>query len=67
MAVAVPVHARDGQVVAAVGIDGPRVRLDPERLAAIARTLPPYAARISERLGGSLASPASTSTREERR
>jgi IclR family acetate operon transcriptional repressor len=67
MAVAVPVHARDGQVVAAVGIDGPRVRLDPERLAAIARTLPPYAARISERLGGSLPSPASTSTREERR
>ncbi len=51
MAVAVPVHGRDGLVVAAVGIGGPRVRLDPERLTAIARTLPPHAARISERLG----------------
>ena len=67
MAVAVPVLARDGQVVAAVGIGGPRVRLDPERLAAIAKTLPPHAARISERLGAALPSPASTKAREERR
>jgi len=51
MAVAVPVHGREGQVVAAVGIGGPRVRLGPERLTAIAKTLPQHAARISERLG----------------
>jgi IclR family acetate operon transcriptional repressor len=59
MAVAVPVHTRDGQVVASVGIGGPRVRLDPERLAAIAKTLPSHAARISARLGAA--------RREERR
>jgi len=51
MAVAVPVLARDGHVVAAVGIGGPRVRLDPERLVAIAKTLPSHATRIAERLG----------------
>ena len=66
MAVAVPVVARDGQVVAAVGIGGPRVRLDPERLAAIAKTLPRHAARISERLGALPLSPAAI-LREERR
>jgi DNA-binding IclR family transcriptional regulator len=58
MAVAVPVRARDGQVVAALGIGGPRVRLDPERLAAIARTLPEHAERISERLGARPLAPA---------
>lgn len=58
MAVAVPVRARDGQVVAALGIGGPRVRLDPERLSAIARTLPEHAERISERLGARPLSPA---------
>jgi DNA-binding IclR family transcriptional regulator len=67
MAVAVPVHGRDGQVVAAVGIGGPRVRLDPERLAAIAKTLPQHAARISERLGAASLSPATILRREERR
>ena len=67
MAVAVPVHSRGGQVVAAIGIGGPRVRLDPERLGAIAKTLPPFAARISQRLGAAPPSPASISTREERR
>jgi DNA-binding IclR family transcriptional regulator len=67
MAVAVPVKSRDGHVVAALGIGGPRVRLDPERLAAIAKSLPAHAARISERLGAALPSPASTSRREERR
>jgi DNA-binding IclR family transcriptional regulator len=67
MAVAVPVYARGGQVVAAVGIGGPRVRLDPDRLATIAKTLPPHAARISERLGAAPPSPASASRREERR
>jgi DNA-binding IclR family transcriptional regulator len=67
MAVAVPVVARDGQVVAAVGIGGPRVRLDPERLAAIAKTLPRHAARISERLGALPLSPAAILRKEERR
>jgi DNA-binding IclR family transcriptional regulator len=67
MAVAVPVLARDGQVVAAVGIGGPRLRLDPERLAAIAKTLPQHAARISERLGALPLSPAAILRREERR
>jgi DNA-binding IclR family transcriptional regulator len=51
MAVAVPVHAPDGRVVASLGVGGPRVRLDPGRLAAIARTLPEHAARITARLG----------------
>jgi IclR family transcriptional regulator, acetate operon repressor len=67
MAVAVPVRARDGQVVAAMGIGGPRVRLDPARLATIAKTLPSHAARISERLGAVSLSPAATIQREERR
>jgi DNA-binding IclR family transcriptional regulator len=67
MAVAVPVYARDGHVVAALGIGGPRVRLDPERLAAIAKTLPQHAAKISERLGALPLSPAALVRREERR
>jgi DNA-binding IclR family transcriptional regulator len=67
MAVAVPVHARDGHVVAALGIGGPRLRLDPERLAAIAKTLPQHAAKISERLGALPLSPAALVRREERR
>jgi DNA-binding IclR family transcriptional regulator len=67
MAVAVPVRTRDGQVVAALGIGGPRVRLDPERLATIAKTLPRHAARISERLGARPVSPAAAARREERR
>ena len=64
MAVAVPVRARDGQVVAALGVGGPRVRLDPERLADIAKTLPEHAARISARLG---AAAPNTRRRKERR
>lgn len=67
MAVAAPVRSHDGQVVAAVGIGGPRVRLDPERLAAIAKTLPSHAARISERLGYRPLPPAAPATREVRR
>jgi DNA-binding IclR family transcriptional regulator len=67
MAVAVPVHTRDGQVAAALGIGGPRVRLDPERLSSIARTLPAHAARITERLGAKRLSPAAILRREERR
>jgi DNA-binding IclR family transcriptional regulator len=67
MAVAVPVRSRDGQVVAALGIGGPRVRLAPRRLAAIAKTLAQHAARISERLGARPLSPDATTRREERR
>jgi DNA-binding IclR family transcriptional regulator len=51
MAVAVPVRASGGRVLAALGIGGPRLRLSPERLADIAKQLPASAARISERLG----------------
>jgi DNA-binding IclR family transcriptional regulator len=61
MAVAVPVRARDGQVVAALGVGGPRVRLDAARLEAIAATLPAHAARVSERLGARPISPAAGS------
>jgi len=77
MAVAVPIRARDGQVVAALGVGGPRVRLDPDGLAAIAKTLPEYAARVADRLGArplSLratarrrAAASRTTTRRERR
>jgi len=67
MAVAVPVRARDGHVVAAVGIGGPRVRLDPERLTAIAKTLRLHAARISEGLGWKPPAPATNRRRGERR
>jgi DNA-binding IclR family transcriptional regulator len=58
MAVAVPVRARDGQVVAALGVGGPRLRLDPARLEEIAKALPAHAARISERLGARPLAPA---------
>ena len=67
VAVAVPVRARGGQVVAAVGIGGPRVRLTPERLAEVAKTLPAHAARISQRLGGKPRSRVAIQRREERR
>jgi DNA-binding IclR family transcriptional regulator len=50
-AVAVPVRAQGGHVVAALSIGGPRLRLGPDRLAEIAKILPPPALRISERLG----------------
>jgi DNA-binding IclR family transcriptional regulator len=51
MAVAVPVRAQGGRVVAALSIGGPRLRLGPERLAETAKLLAPAAGRISERLG----------------
>jgi DNA-binding IclR family transcriptional regulator len=60
MAVAVPVRGQGGRVMAALGIGGPRVRLAPERLVEIAKTLVTPAARISERLGYR---PESTQTR----
>ena len=67
MAVAVPVHARDGQVVAAVGIGGPRVRLDPERLADDREDAAAHAARISRAAGCGAALPCRDVRREERR
>jgi IclR family acetate operon transcriptional repressor len=50
-AVAVPIRAQGGRVVAALCIGGPRLRLGAERLVEVARLLPAPAARISERLG----------------
>ena len=50
-AVAVPVRAQGGRVVAALSIGGPRLRLSPERLVEVAKLLPAPAGRISERLG----------------
>ena len=50
-AVAVPVRAQGGRVVAALSIGGPRLRLRLERLLELAKVLPAPAARISERLG----------------
>jgi DNA-binding IclR family transcriptional regulator len=38
-------------VVAAISVGGPRVRLNPDVVAGIARRLPEAAAEISERLG----------------
>ena len=67
MAVAVPVRGRDGRVVAALGVDGPRARLRPGDLTDIAKTLPAYAARISGRLGARLLGPAPPARREEGR
>jgi IclR family transcriptional regulator, acetate operon repressor len=51
VAVAVPVRAQDGRVMAALGIGGPRVRLSPERLGEVAKHLRPAAARLESRLG----------------
>jgi DNA-binding IclR family transcriptional regulator len=51
VAVGAPVYSADGRVAAAISVGGPRVRLNPEVIAAIARRLPQAAARISERLG----------------
>ena len=51
VAVGAPVHSAEGRVVAAISVGGPRVRLTPETVTAIARRLPAAAAQISERLG----------------
>jgi DNA-binding IclR family transcriptional regulator len=51
MAVAVPVRAQGGRVVAALGLGGPRLRIGPERLLEMARPMLEGAMRISERLG----------------
>jgi DNA-binding IclR family transcriptional regulator len=67
MAVAVPVRAQGGRVVAALSIGGPRLRLGPERLPELAKLLAPAAMRISERLGHRLeAKPEDTAMRESR-
>lgn len=64
VAVASPVHARDGRVVAAIGIGGPLARLGAGRRNAIARTLPLHAAAVSERLGARWQAPAATQQEE---
>jgi IclR family acetate operon transcriptional repressor len=51
IAVGAPVRGGDGRVVAAISVGGPRVRLNPDVVAGIARRLPEAAAEISERLG----------------
>ena len=58
VAVGAPVYAADGRVVAAISVGGPRVRLTPETVAKVACRLPLAAARVSERLGHPLPSPA---------
>lgn len=51
VAIGAPVWDHDRQVVAAVSINGPSVRLTPERISEIAGLVKATAARISERLG----------------
>lgn len=51
VALGAPVYSADGRVAAAISVGGPRVRLTPETVSAIARRLPGAAARVSERLG----------------
>jgi DNA-binding IclR family transcriptional regulator len=58
VAVAVPIRARDGHVVAALGIGGPRVRLDTDRLDEVAGLLQAQARLVSGRLGAKPLSPA---------
>lgn len=57
VAVGAPVYSADGRVAAAISVGGPRVRLNPDVIALIARLLPLAAARISERLGYQPAAP----------
>lgn len=69
VALGAPVYAADGRVAAAISVGGPRVRLTPETVSAIARRLPGAAARISERLGFPLPAkprPAGPSSRKAR-
>jgi DNA-binding IclR family transcriptional regulator len=51
VAVGAPVRGGDGRAVAAISVGGPRVRLNAETVAGIARRLPEAAAEIQERLG----------------
>jgi IclR family acetate operon transcriptional repressor len=52
-AVAAPVHGARGEVVAALSISGPTIRLTRRRLERLARPLREQARNVSERLGGS--------------
>jgi DNA-binding IclR family transcriptional regulator len=51
VAIAAPVRSAAGTVVAAIGIGGPKSRLSPRAIAAIARMLPAAAESVSVRLG----------------
>src|SRR5262249_27703602 len=51
VAVAAPVRSAAGTVVAAIGVGGPKSRLGPAAITAIARTLPAAAESVSVRLG----------------
>jgi DNA-binding IclR family transcriptional regulator len=51
VAVGAPVLSVTGQVVAALSVGGPRVRLDAARVSELAVLLPEAATRVSERLG----------------
>src|SRR5262249_55245314 len=51
VAVGAPVRSAAGAVVAAISVGGPKSRLSPATVRAIARRLPPAADQISERLG----------------
>jgi len=51
VAVGAPVRSAHGDVVAAISVGGPKGRLGPPRLAALAREVPAAAARVSRRLG----------------
>jgi DNA-binding IclR family transcriptional regulator len=48
---AAPIRSVDGQIVGAVSVGGPKIRLDPDRLTRIARSLPAAADQVSRRLG----------------
>jgi len=51
VAVAAPVRAADGSVVAAISLGGPKVRLTSDEVAGYTRRLPAAAARVAARLG----------------
>ena len=50
-AIGAPVRNHDGQVVAALSLNGPSARLTPERLGEIAPLVIEAAGRVSEQLG----------------
>jgi len=51
VAVGVPIRSASGDVVAALSVGGPRMRLTAERVSALGARLPAAAARVSELLG----------------
>ncbi|HLJ03857.1 MAG TPA: IclR family transcriptional regulator [Solirubrobacteraceae bacterium] len=50
-AIAAPVHGAHGDVIAAISITGPTLRMSPPRIAELRATLTAEARRLSERLG----------------